>query len=194
MVLIDWFILGLILGLRPANESRRYFVMTSEMISHWLGTSLESTLYFKVCLDKPASIFFHLTSIKWMGYCKKDVTPLLTHWSYVFLALIHPRCIWFHNILWACIICYVYCANRHVAQIPQCTSFVSHNAPFCNRNVHISVTKWCIVGYLSTALWDLWDMGLFLQTGFNILYILCSFCLHIIVLVCCFTYLTCPNL
>ena len=25
----------------------------------------------------------------------------------------------------------------------------SHNAPFCNRNVHISVTKWCM--------WDLWD-------------------------------------
>ena len=24
-----------------------------------------------------------------MGYCKKDVTPLLTHWSYVFLALTH---------------------------------------------------------------------------------------------------------
>ena len=23
--------------------------------------------------------------------------------------------------------------------------------------VHISVTKWCIVGYLSDALWDLWD-------------------------------------
>ena len=23
--------------------------------------------------------------------------------------------------------------------------------------VHISVTKWCIVGYLSNALWDLWD-------------------------------------
>ena len=23
--------------------------------------------------------------------------------------------------------------------------------------VHISVTKWCIVGYLSGALWDLWD-------------------------------------
>ena len=26
-----------------------------------------------------------------MGWCKKDVTPLLTHWSYVFLALTH-RC------------------------------------------------------------------------------------------------------
>ena len=24
-----------------------------------------------------------------MGKCKKDVTPLLTHWSYVFLALTH---------------------------------------------------------------------------------------------------------
>ena len=24
-----------------------------------------------------------------MGQCKKDVTPLLTHWSYVFLALTH---------------------------------------------------------------------------------------------------------
>ena len=26
--------------------------------------------------------------------------------------------------------------------------------------VHISVTKWCIVGYLSNALWDLWNGGL----------------------------------
>ena len=40
------------------------------------------------------------------------------------------------------------------AQIPQCTSPISHNAPFCNRN--ISATKWCIVGYLADALWDLW--------------------------------------
>ena len=30
----------------------------------------------------------------------------------------------------------------------------SHNA---THNVHISVTNWCIVGYLSNALWDLWD-------------------------------------
>ena len=27
-------------------------------------------------------------------------------------------------------------------------SDTSHNAPFCNRNVHISVTKWCIAGYV----------------------------------------------
>ena len=30
-----------------------------------------------------------------MGYCKKDVTPLLTHWSYIFLALTHRYGIYF---------------------------------------------------------------------------------------------------
>ena len=49
------------------------------------------------------------------------------------------------------------CYNRLVAQIPQCTRSISHNAPFCNRNVHISVTRWCSVGYSSNALWDSWD-------------------------------------
>ena len=70
-----------------------------------------------------------------------------------------------------------------VAQIPQCTSPISNNASSCNRNVHmcahfcykmvhcgiwdqcivglvcvhISVTKWCIVGY---GIGALWDMGL----------------------------------
>ena len=27
--------------------------------------------------------------------------------------------------------------NRPISQIPQCTSSISHNAPFCNRNVHM---------------------------------------------------------
>ena len=30
-----------------------------------------------------------LTEYMLMAKCKKDVTPLLTHWSYVFLALTH---------------------------------------------------------------------------------------------------------
>ena len=34
-------------------------------------------------------------------------------------------------------------------QIPQCIRQISHNAPFCNRNVHISVTK------QNRALWDM---------------------------------------
>ena len=47
--------------------------------------------------------------------------------------------------------------NRPISQIPECICAISHNATFCNRNVHISVTKWCIMGYLCDALWDLWD-------------------------------------
>ena len=46
--------------------------------------------------------------------------------------------------------------NRSISQIPQCISQISHNAPFCNRmctHVHISVTKWCIVGYGAGAFW-----------------------------------------
>ena len=31
-------------------------------------------------------LFLHVIS---MGQCKKDITPLLMHWSYIFLALIH---------------------------------------------------------------------------------------------------------
>ena len=49
--------------------------------------------------------------------------------------------------------------NKTVAQIPQCTIPISHNTSFCNRMntcVHISIMKWCIVGYLSNVLWDLW--------------------------------------
>ena len=56
--------------------------------------------------------------------------------------------------------------NRLISQIPQCTSPISHNAPFCNRNVHISITRWCnmhfsvakrcIVGNGTGALWDFW--------------------------------------
>ena len=34
-----------------------------------------------------SSPFLFITS---MGWCNKDETPLLTHWSYVFLALTHP--------------------------------------------------------------------------------------------------------
>ena len=51
---------------------------------------------------------------------------------------------------------------------------ISHNAPFCNRNVHISVAKCCIVGYGTDAFWDLW--------GWSIVMVPChavKFLLHI---------------
>ena len=40
--------------------------------------------------------------------------------------------------------------------IPQCACRVSHNAPRWNRSMHISVPKWCIVGYGTAALRDSW--------------------------------------
>ena len=47
--------------------------------------------------------------------------------------------------------------NKPISQFQLCIRQISYNAPFYNRNVHISVTKWYIVGYLFNALWDLWD-------------------------------------
>ena len=47
-----------------------------------------------------------------------------------------------------------------MSQILQCIRQISHNAPFCNRNVHISVTKRCIVGYRTGALWDLCESSI----------------------------------
>ena len=49
--------------------------------------------------------------------------------------------------------------NRVISQIPQCISQISHNAPFCNRNVHTGahfcykmvncgIWDWCIVGFV----------------------------------------------
>ena len=40
-----------------------------------------------------------------------------------------------------------------LVKIPQCTSPISHNAPFCNRNVHV-----CTFLFQNGALWDNWLM------------------------------------
>ena len=57
--------------------------------------------------------------------------------------------------------CFLGSCNSPFSQIPQCIRQISHNAPLCSKNVHtsvhISVTKWCIVGYETGALWNLSD-------------------------------------
>ena len=70
----------------------------------------------------------------------------------------------FIDILWLCL---------HQLEIDP--SHKSHNAPdqyptmhhfvteMCTH-VHISVTKWCIVWYLSNALWDLWNGSILQHT------------------------------
>ena len=42
-------------------------------------------------LRRPTEKTFTIIS---MGLCKKDITPVLTHWSYVFLALTHRSVNW----------------------------------------------------------------------------------------------------
>ena len=42
-------------------------------------------------------------------------------------------------------------ACRPIPQIPRCIRQIPRNAPFCNRNV----TKRCLVGYGTGALWDM---------------------------------------
>ena len=53
--------------------------------------------------------------------------------------------------------------NKSKSQIPQSISRISHNAPFFNRNVNISVKKmvhcgiwnWCIVGFVHQVYYDI---------------------------------------
>ena len=45
-------------------------------------------------------------------------------------------------------------SNRPFAQIPQCTSSISHNAPFCNRNVHMCAHFLCTFLLQNGALCD----------------------------------------
>ena len=64
---------------------------------------LEEHFHFKVAvtlIEKINNSVFFDTIIS-MGKCKEDVTPLLTHWSYVFLALTHR-----YSVAWS--ICNVY--------------------------------------------------------------------------------------
>ena len=60
----------IILCMHPANERQRYIV----------------TLFL---IDWPHTEYDPCTILISMGECKRDVTPLLMHWSYVFLALTH---------------------------------------------------------------------------------------------------------
>ena len=54
-----------------------------------------------------------------------------------------------------------YSSNRPISQVPQCIDQISHNAPFCNINVH---TKSCIVWCGTSVLWDLHNGSIRLLT------------------------------
>ena len=50
------------------------------------NTKVHISIFTSVCSTEIPPICTNIIS---MGQCKKEVTPLLTHWSYVFLTLIH---------------------------------------------------------------------------------------------------------
>ena len=58
--------------------------------------------------------------------------------------------------------------NRHVAQIPQCTSrpypTVHHFVTGMCTCVHIYVLEWCILVYAADALWDIRDDSTYILT------------------------------
>ena len=53
--------------------------------------------------------------------------------------------------------------NWTISQIPQCTCPISRNAPFRTEYTHF-YSEWCIVGYGTGALWDLWDWSVAINT------------------------------
>ena len=82
------------------------------------------------------------------------------------------------NFSWRLHLCWIRSSNTHVAQIPQCMGLISHNALFCNRNVHMcghfcyktvhyGTFIWWFVAFLDGSIWiveyyvtsnvDIWD-------------------------------------
>ena len=47
----------------------------------------------------------------------------------------------------------------------QRSCLISYNTPHWNRSVHISVPMWCVVGYETGVLWDIWDWSIVRLSG-----------------------------
>ena len=93
---------------------------------------------------------------KWLGAVRQQATT----WANVDPDLCHHMASLGHNGLigkWRSL---VFNSKTHLTIPHNALDKISHNAPICNRNVHISLTKRCIVGYVTGALWDLCDRSI----------------------------------
>ena len=77
-----------------------------------------------------------------------------------------------HALFALCRIYKIHNPTMHQSHIPRRTNPITHNAPVLfpamhhfETCVHISVPKWCIVGYLSNSPRDLWDRPFALFCG-----------------------------
>ena len=68
----------------PVSKADNFNCSSVGPISVDLGHHCTCSIIFVL----QAPIFSWITLYRW-GECKKEITPLLTHWSYVFLALTH---------------------------------------------------------------------------------------------------------
>ena len=101
-------------------------------LTHWCCRTLKSAVWWKRCTVK----------------CCWDsaVTP-----SYA----VRRRCRWRIPTCVLCLMALVGTVNKPISQIPRCTYFISHNAPFRQKCAHFC-SEWCIVWYGTGALWDVW--------------------------------------
>ena len=79
--------------------------------------------------------------IKVMQYCL-SVTRIWALGSQVFIRKLHT--LWDVFSHWYKALSIIILHNRHVARIPYYTSPISHNAPFCNRNVYLLCAHFCL--------------------------------------------------
>ena len=92
-------------------------------IFHWLGANLQSALYLNWNSPQPSSIS---VSVSCCLFCCWSI-----NWCFQCYFYCHHHCDHNHYIPF-----FVY-IKRLIPQIPQCTCPMSHNALFCNRNMHM---------------------------------------------------------
>ena len=96
-------------------------------------------------------IWIEIANLKPLQVCQTNKKSPRFWWR-----ILHAAKCWFSNrilvyIRWNKVVH----GQKHHFNIPQCIRHISNNAQFYNKNVNISVTKWCIVGYRTGAVWDL---------------------------------------
>ena len=83
------------------SQVLKHWRYNSLALSRWFFVLLIITYYFHGSCDVYLIVKYVNVIIILMGKCKKYVTPLLTHWSCIFLALSHRYEMWRLNV-WEC--------------------------------------------------------------------------------------------
>ena len=127
-------------------------IITFRFTYHW-------SLFLKVQLIISQHWFswWHGTIIS-MGWCKKDVTPLLTHWSYVFLAQTHrsyPMTTLFTDASVLCVAMMIQVLILNDDCMSQQKKYL------LNSHLIWSLWDWCLCLFVSYLLggWSCWRLG-----------------------------------